>query len=209
MARRPAAGGRARSGEPGAFESSPEFEITDRSAGAIRYLEHGYPSPLVRWHCHNEYELHYIVASSGKAFVGDYIGEFRPGSLMLTGPRLPHNWISDVDAGERFELRDMVVHFEHRTVTGAAEHIPELREAVLSAVSSGRRIRPAGASYSWAPLIPIHDGMIVDMSHMKRMIAIVGLPELIEAIAAFLSWFTASIARGGAILGSEKPFKAI
>ena len=45
--------------------------------------------------------------------------------------------------------------------------------------------------------------------NMKRVIAIFGLPELIEAIAAFLSWFTASIARGGAILGFEKPFKAI
>jgi len=45
--------------------------------------------------------------------------------------------------------------------------------------------------------------------NMKRVIAIVGIPELIKAIAAFLSWFTASIARECAILGSEKSFKAI
>ena len=128
MARRAAAGGRTRSDERGAFESSPEFEITDRSAGAIRYLEHGYPSPLVRWHCHNEYELHYIVASSGKVFVGDYIGEFRPGNLILTGPRLPHNWISSADDGQRWALRDMVVHFEHDVIASAAEQIPELAE---------------------------------------------------------------------------------
>jgi len=31
---------------------------------------------------------------SGKAFVGDWIGQFEPGHLVLTGPRLPHNWIS-------------------------------------------------------------------------------------------------------------------
>lgn len=120
------------------FESTPEFEITDATSSAIRYLEHGYPSPLVRWHCHNEYELHYIVASSGKVFVGDYIGEFRPGNLILTGPLLPHNWISDTDAGRHYELRDMVVKFEHDTIAGAAVHVQELEE-LLPMLNEARR----------------------------------------------------------------------
>src|SRR3954466_9709321 len=105
-----------------------EFEITDPTLGALIYIEHGYPSPLVRWHCHNEYELHYIVASSGKVFVGDYIGEFQPGNLILTGRRLPPNWISDTRAGERYELRDMLVQFEHATIEHMAAQIAELRE---------------------------------------------------------------------------------
>ncbi len=105
-----------------------EFEITDPTLGAVHYIEHGYPSPLVRWHCHNEYELHYIVVSSGRVFVGDYIGEFRPGNLILTGRRLPHNWISDTHHGERYELRDMLVHFEHATIERMAAQIAELRE---------------------------------------------------------------------------------
>lgn len=108
--------------------SSPEFEVSDTKSGAIRYLEHGYPSPLVRWHYHNEYELHYIVASSGKVFVGDYIGEFHPGSLTLTGPRLPHNWISNTGAIQHYALRDMVVQFEHATVESTAAQIPEFLE---------------------------------------------------------------------------------
>lgn len=124
--------------EDSRFESTPEFEITDTSSGAIRYLEHGYPSPLVRWHCHNEYELHYIVASSGKVFVGDYIGEFRPGNLILTGPLLPHNWISDTNAGRHYELRDMVVKFEHDAIAGAAAHVPELEE-LLPLLKEARR----------------------------------------------------------------------
>jgi hypothetical protein len=32
--------------------------------------------------------------TSGKAFVGDWIGPFQPGHLVLCGPRLPHNWVS-------------------------------------------------------------------------------------------------------------------
>ena len=62
--------------------------------GLIRCLSHGYPTPLARWHFHDEYELHLIVATSGKTFVGDWIGPFQPGHLVLCGPRLPHNWIS-------------------------------------------------------------------------------------------------------------------
>lgn len=97
--------------------------------GLMCYLEHGYPSPLVRWHCHEEYELHLIVSTSGKLFVGDYIGEFIPGHLVLTGPRLPHNWISSSDVPEGgVPLRDMVLQFAHEPLEQAAKNIPELRE---------------------------------------------------------------------------------
>lgn len=106
----------------------PEFEVVEPGSDAIRYLEHGYPSPLVRWHFHNEYELHYIAASTGKVFVGDYIGEFHPGNLILTGPRLPHNWISNINNRDHFPLRDMAVQFEHATVAAAADIIAELGE---------------------------------------------------------------------------------
>jgi AraC-like DNA-binding protein len=96
----------------------------------IRCLEHGYPTPLVRWHYHDEYELHLIVASSGKAFVGDYIGSFQPGHLVLTGPRLPHNWISfDLPEGG-LPQRDLVIQFPHAPIESAASSIPELAEAL-------------------------------------------------------------------------------
>lgn len=33
--------------------------------GYVRYLEHGFPNPLVRWRHHDEYELHLIVRTRG------------------------------------------------------------------------------------------------------------------------------------------------
>jgi AraC-like DNA-binding protein len=101
-----------------------------RNDGLIHCLSHGWPTPLARWHYHDEYELHLIVASSGKTFVGDYIGSFQPGHLVLTGPRLPHNWISlDLPDGG-IEQRDLVIQFPHEPIAQAATHIRELEEVL-------------------------------------------------------------------------------
>lgn len=98
--------------------------------GVIRCLEHGFPTPLARWHYHDEYELHLIVATSGKAFIGDWIGQFQPGHLVLCGPRLPHNWVSmDLPDGGVAQ-RDLVIQFPHAPIAAAAEHIPELAEVM-------------------------------------------------------------------------------
>ena len=101
------------------------------SYGCVRCLEHGFPNPLVRWHYHEEYELHLIVASRGKVFVGDYIGQFEPGHLVLTGPRLPHNWISTEGVpDEGVALRDVVLQFPDAPLRQSAALIPELAEAL-------------------------------------------------------------------------------
>jgi AraC-like DNA-binding protein len=99
----------------------------DGRYGFIRYLEHGVPSALVRWHYHAEYELHLICASSGKVFVGDYIGQFAPGHLVLTGPRVPHNWVSLDLPPEGVKVRDMVIQFNHAPLEQMAGVIPEMK----------------------------------------------------------------------------------
>jgi hypothetical protein len=100
------------------------------SYGYVRCLEHGFPNPLVRWHYHEEYELHLILQTRGKVFVGDYIGHFEPGHLVLTGPRLPHNWISTDVGPEGVAKRDMVLQFAGEPLQHAAEFISDLREVM-------------------------------------------------------------------------------
>jgi AraC-like DNA-binding protein len=98
--------------------------------GFVRCLAHGFPTPLARWHYHDEYELHLITATSGKVFVGDWIGPFGPGQLVLTGPRLPHNWVTmDMPDGGVSE-RDLVIQFSHEPLVRASETIPELAEVL-------------------------------------------------------------------------------
>jgi AraC-like DNA-binding protein len=108
----------------------PEIEKVDRSTRSIRYLEHGWPSELCRWHAHEEYELHLVVETRGKAFVGDYIGDFKAGDLFMTGPNLPHNWITDQVWSKPLQIRDMLIQFSHESVEKLAEGFPEFSQVL-------------------------------------------------------------------------------
>ena len=108
----------------------PEIEKVDRSTRSIRYLEHGWPTDLCRWHAHEEYELHLVVETRGKAFVGDYIGDFKAGDLFMTGPNLPHNWITDQVWSKPVEIRDMLIQFSHESVEKLAEGFPEFSQVI-------------------------------------------------------------------------------
>ena len=134
------------------------YEPTDE-VGFIRCLGHGYPTPLARWHCHDEYELHLITQSSGKAFVGDWIGPFEPGHLVLCGPRLPHNWISLDVPDEGVAMRDLVIQFRHEPLAQACQSIPELQRccpcwsapATVSSFLASRTVpKPTGMRCAFA-----------------------------------------------------------
>ncbi len=108
--------------------TDPSYELMDDHDGrSLIYREHGFPCSLVRWHNHQEYELHLIVASSGKVFIGDYIGNFGPDSLFLTGPHLPHNWISQLEGDETLVKRDMLVNFTDQLFESGTQVFSELR----------------------------------------------------------------------------------
>ena len=129
----------------------PDLEVVQIGEGqSFKAWEHGYPFHTVRWHFHPEYELHYVVRTTGRYFVGDFIGTFEPGNLVLTGPNLPHNWVSEV--AEVVPLRSRIVQFTGEFIAGATRVLPELsactrmlelsRSGALFPVSTGRRIAP-------------------------------------------------------------------
>ncbi len=56
-----------------------------------RRLEDAIP---FQWHHHPEYELTLTLNSRGQRFIGDHIGSYGDGDLVLIGPNLPHTWAS-------------------------------------------------------------------------------------------------------------------
>ncbi len=105
----------------------PDLEVVQiRRGESFKAWSHGYPFRTVRWHFHPEYELHQVVATRGRYFVGDHIGEFEPGNLVLTGPNLPHNWVSELPEGAVVPLRCRIVQFSEEFIGNLMKVLPEL-----------------------------------------------------------------------------------
>ena len=140
---------------------NPQFEVVDRSNRSIRYLEHGWPTDLCRWHAHEEYELHLIVETRGKAFVGNFIGNFEPGSLFLTGPNLPHNWVTDSVSTEKIEIRDMLVQFSQKSFEKLAEGFPEFGgiRKMLDLAASGILFKGFNSTFARGHMEAIRDNI--------------------------------------------------
>ncbi|MGB0664268.1 MAG: AraC family transcriptional regulator [Pontibacterium sp.] len=93
------------------------FEIIPTQAeSSFRWFRHDYPHPSAHWHIHPEYEIHLITHGEGTAYIGDYIGPFKAGTLMMTGPNLPHNWVSDISSDAHQFDRDLVLQFNGQLI---------------------------------------------------------------------------------------------
>ena len=80
-----------------------------------------------QWHHHPEYELTLTLNSRGQRFIGDHIGEYADGDLVLIGPNLPHTWASreKIDA-ERPHVA-LVMWFRPEWASPLVEVLKELR----------------------------------------------------------------------------------
>jgi AraC-like DNA-binding protein len=117
-------------GERGMLSINPAYEvIVCAPTESFRWNVHGYPHHLAKWHYHPEYELHLIQQSRGKMMIGDFVGDFEPGCLVLTGPNLPHNWVSNIKDGEYLADRDMLIQFSEAFASSLFDEFAELDAA--------------------------------------------------------------------------------
>lgn len=93
--------------------------------GGTSYLirRDDYPNPICIWNYHPEWEIHFIPDANGFAYVGDYIGPFKPGHLVLAGTNLPHNWITP--GAPPLPGRDVVLQFDADALMGVRAICPE------------------------------------------------------------------------------------
>jgi len=107
---------------------APVFESVSQDPKFSFYWHcHDFPAPIARWNYHPEYELHLIRYSQGHYFVGDYIGRFEAGNLVLVGPNIPHAWFSDLDDTQPVvQGRDVVLQFKGEWLEHMMALCPEL-----------------------------------------------------------------------------------
>jgi len=82
----------------------------------------------VPWHFHPELELTCILEGEGDRCVGDHLGAFSAGDLVLLGPNLPHYWRSVVAGGKNQRARTLVLHMRPTSLGQGFWELPECRE---------------------------------------------------------------------------------
>ena len=124
---------------------APDFEvIVCAPSESFRWNVHDYPHHLAKWHHHPEYELHLIQSSSGKMMIGDHVGDFQAGCLVLTGPDLPHNWVSASQPGERIPDRDMLIQFSPAFAEKVSDLCPEFGDVATLFADAARGVEFSG-----------------------------------------------------------------
>ena len=111
---------------PGAAAGPRSSSCPTTPGLSARWHVHDYPGTYCRWHYHPEHEIHLIQRSTGTAIVGDHVGRFAPGHLVLVGSNLPHHWISDTEDGERVVERDVVLQLHPDWFDACQRLLPEL-----------------------------------------------------------------------------------
>jgi AraC-like DNA-binding protein len=84
-----------------------------------------FPAP---WHYHPEYEIIYVVESTGIRIIGDHVARFRPGDLVIIGADMPHIYINDKKYFEKIKggVRGMAVQFTGDFLGDHFLNLPEM-----------------------------------------------------------------------------------
>lgn len=80
-----------------------------------------------QWHHHPELELTLTLNSRGQRFIGDHIGSYDDGDLVLIGPNIPHSWSSTEKIDQSGPHVALVMWFRPEWVQTLAQTLVELR----------------------------------------------------------------------------------
>ena len=104
------------------------FLTPDSSFSINRFQQPFFDVP---WHLHPQFEIIYVVNSSGTRYVGDSIEPFEKHDLVLLGNGLPHCWLNaslSECKGKNFETDYIVVQFNPDFLGKEFFKKPELKE---------------------------------------------------------------------------------
>jgi AraC-like DNA-binding protein len=121
----------------------PFFEIPVITEGQSiaflnRRLDDGIP---FQWHYHREFELTLTLNSEGQRYIGDHIGNYDDGDLVLLGPNLPHTWASAARPADDDPHVALVTWFTSEWLARLVDTLPELSGFADLAKRAGRGIQ--------------------------------------------------------------------
>ena len=132
------------------------------------------------FHYHPEIELTLIVESTGHRYVGDHIGRFAPGDLVLMGPDLPHMYLND--AKLRGQAHAIVLQFlptclgSHFLQLGELKIIRQLLERSRTGLSFHGRTRD-----KVAPLL----AQLHRSDNLQRLVSFLNILEILARSKEF------------------------
>jgi len=102
---------------------------TKQSILAFEYCSNNFDTP---WHFHPQHELTYIQESVGTKYIGDYVGFYQPGELVLIRSNLPHCWKNH--ANTHNNSKSIVIQWNK----GIYQKVPEL-ETMFKMINDASR----------------------------------------------------------------------
>lgn len=90
------------------------------------------------WHYHPEFELTLTLNSRGQRHVGDHLGSYDDGDLVLVGPNLPHTWCSRERIDPARPHVALVMWFSPDWAARLVEPLAELRPVGRMLAEAGR-----------------------------------------------------------------------
>lgn len=110
----------------------PSFEkLIPPTGSSIRCFDRSILEKPAGWHYHPEVEICFTERGSGTRFVGDHIGNYGDGDLVLLGANLPHHWASDEFRGQKYDRHPaIVVQFDPVHFGAPFFNLPEMIETV-------------------------------------------------------------------------------
>lgn len=146
-----------------------------------------FPCP---WHYHPEFELVLINKSSGKRMVGDHVGDFDKGDLVLMGPNIPHVWVNDKEFLEKKEANAAdatVIHFNSDFIGQEIFQIPECSALIEILNLSSRGVHIKGKTSKQIANIMnnmIYESGLGRLSSIFKIFDILGTSKDYEILAS-------------------------
>lgn len=148
---------------------------------AFEFAKDDFDAP---WHFHPQFELTWILESSGTRFTGDHVGPYEAGELVLLAGNLPHCWKNQ--SRQAGKCRSVVVQWNE----GIFPHIPELNAIshLCRHAQRGVYLAPAAAKGLETQLceIPHLSGQTLYLSLLHVLGELAKLPFQLLSEAAFI-----------------------